>query len=269
MYQFLSTVAGRATRKTKSIKRIGSMLLVLLACWLLPLVAQAHPQDEDIVLDIEYGELQIEQGAIDEEYLAALKRKRLRKLAAMSEWEKFQLYIGAGFEHIIPKGLDHILFVLGLFFSSLLLASLLWQVTAFTLAHSITLGMAAMGLVMVPGSIVEPLIALSIVWIALENCVFKQTTKWRPFVVFGFGLLHGLGFAAVLSDYGLPKDDLLTSLLAFNLGVEVGQVAVILMAFVLTFWLQKRDWYRRLIQIPVSLLIGAVGLFWFIERTLL
>lgn len=243
-----------------------NIVMTVLLLLLLPATGSAHPQDEDIILDIELGELAVEAGTVDEEYLAALKRKRLRKLAAMSWSEKFWLYIKAGFEHILPKGLDHILFVLGLFFSSLLLASLLWQVTAFTLAHSITLGLAALGMVSAPGSIVEPLIALSIVWIAAENCVFTQTTKWRPLVVFAFGLLHGLGFAAVLSEYGLPKDDLVSSLLAFNIGVELGQISVILMAFVITWLIRDKSWYRKVVQIPASLFIGVVGAYWFIER---
>ena len=241
----------------------------LLLTLLLPLSLQAHPQDEDIILDIELGQLKIEKDKVDEEYLAALKRKRLRKLESMSWQEKFWLYTKAGFEHILPKGLDHILFVLGLFFSSLLLGALLWQVTAFTLAHSITLGMASLGMVAAPGNIVEPLIALSIVWVAVENCVFKQTTKWRPAIVFAFGLLHGLGFASVLSDYGLPKGDLVPSLLAFNLGVELGQITVILMAFLATWLIRKKDWYRKGIQVPLSMIIGLVGLWWFIERTVL
>lgn len=250
----------------KLMRSVFRPLFLLVVLSLTTLTANAHPQDEDIILDIEQGEMQLVAGKIDEEYLAALKRKRLRKLAAMSWQDKFQLYVVAGFEHIIPKGLDHILFVLGLFFSSLLFASLLWQVTAFTLAHSITLGMAVLGVVAVPGSIVEPLIALSIVWIAIENCVFKQTSKWRPLVVFAFGLLHGLGFAAVLGEYGLPKDDLVPALLAFNIGVELGQVSVILMAFAATYLIRNKAWYRSWVQVPVSIAIGLVGTYWFIER---
>jgi hypothetical protein len=232
----------------------------------LPHKVEAHQQDEFIILDIEQGEIQLESGKIDKEYAAALKRKRLRKLAAMSSYEKFQLYIKAGFEHIIPKGLDHILFVLGLFFSSLVLASLLWQITAFTLAHSITLGLAALGMIGSLGNIIEPLIALSIVWIAIENCLFKKASKWRPLVVFSFGLLHGLGFAAVLSEYGLPKDDLVASLVAFNIGIELGQLSLIFLAFMITFFIQKKTWYRQLVQIPVSIIIGLVGCYWFVER---
>ena len=232
-------------------------------------LANAHPQDEDIVLDIEMGELNLQQDQMDAEYLAALKRQRLRKLAAMSLPEKMWLYTKAGVEHIVPKGADHILFVLGLYLSSLLFVSLLWQVTAFTLAHSVTLGLAALGMVTAPGAIVEPLIALSIAWIAIENCVFKQPSKWRPLVVFVFGLLHGLGFASVLSDYGLPKDDLIPSLLAFNVGVELGQLSVLFAAALLTWWFRKKQGYRRYVQIPLSVLIGAVGIYWFIERVFL
>lgn len=239
---------------------------IVTLCLLLPHKVEAHQQDEFIILDIEQGEIQLESGKIDKEYAAALKRKRLRKLAAMSSYEKFQLYIKAGFEHIIPKGLDHILFVLGLFFSSLVLASLLWQITAFTLAHSITLGLAALGMIGSLSNIIEPLIALSIVWIAIENCLFKKTSKWRPLVVFSFGLLHGLGFAAVLSEYGLPKDDLVASLVAFNIGIELGQLSLIFLAFMITFFIHKKTWYRQLVQIPVSIIIGLVGCYWFVER---
>lgn len=243
--------------------------LLFMLLWLPPLTTNAHPQDEDIILDIEMGELQLQSTLIDKEYEAALKRKKMRKLVSMSWQQKFSLYVEAGFLHIVPKGLDHIVFVLGLFFSSLLLASLLWQVTAFTLAHSITLGVASLGIIAVPGYIVEPLIALSIVWIAVENTIYKHTSKWRSLVVFGFGLLHGLGFAAVLNEYGLPKGALISSLLAFNIGVEIGQISVILLAFAMTFFVREKTWYRSRVQIPVSIMMGTVGAFWFIERTLL
>ena len=241
-------------------------LLSLLLCTLLLPSAHAHPQDEFIILDIEQGELMLDAGTIDQELLAAFKRKRLRQLAAMSWYDKFQFYLVSGFDHIIPKGLDHILFVLGLFFSSVLISSLLWQGTAFTVAHSITLGLAATGLVTISSNLVEPLIALSIVWIAIENCLCKHSTPWRTLVVFGFGLLHGLGFAAVLTEFGLPKSDIVTSLLAFNIGVEFGQLTIIVCAFLLTFLLQKKAGYRQYVQIPVSIMVGLFGSYWFIER---
>ncbi|MEM6719909.1 MAG: HupE/UreJ family protein [Bacteroidota bacterium] len=226
----------------------------------------AHPEDELVISEIEQGQLDMQDEQMTAEYKAALKRQRMRRLAAMSWQDRFFLFIKAGIQHIIPKGLDHILFVLGLFFSSLIFLSLLKQVTAFTLAHTITLALAALGFVVVPGNIVEPLIALSIVWIAVENCVFKKTTKWRPAIVFGFGLLHGLGFASVLSDYGLPKDNFVPSLLAFNIGVEIGQLLVLLAAAVLVWFIRKKSWYRKRVQIPASIAIALVGLFWFIER---
>jgi len=218
---------------------LGACLCVLLTTIFVTQV-HAHPQDEFIILDIEQGELQLNSGKVDQEYLAALKRKRLRQLAAMDWQVKFQFYLKSGFEHIIPKGLDHILFVVGLFFASILLGTLFWQITAFTLAHSITLGLATMGLINVSTSLVEPLIALSIVWVAIENCLFTKTKKWRPLLVFSFGLLHGLGFAAVLTDFGLPKTDLVSSLLAFNIGVELGQLTIIFVALLITFSIQKK-----------------------------
>ena len=175
------------------------------------------------------------------------------------------IFIKAGFEHIIPQGLDHILFVLGLFFSTLKLRSLILQVTAFTFAHSITLALAALGFVKLQLSVVEPLIFLSIVWVAFENTFFKKTTKWRPLVVFTFGLLHGLGFATLLTQYGLPKDNFISLLLAFNVGVEFGQFAVLLAAFILIRLIYLKTEYKNQLKIPASILIGCTGLFWFIE----
>ncbi len=226
----------------------------------------AHTPDELILFEIEQGQLDFQDQQIKAEYIAALKRQRMRRLAAMPWQERFLLFIKAGIDHIVPKGLDHILFVLGLFFSSLIFRSLLWQVTAFTLAHTITLALAALDIVQVPSTIVEPLIALSIVWVAVENCLFKKTNKWRPLIVFGFGLLHGLGFAAVLGEYGLPKGNLVPSLLAFNIGVELGQLLVLIAAAALVWFIRRKSWYRQRIQIPASIVIALVGLFWFVER---
>ena len=178
---------------------------------------------------------------------------------------KMYIFIKAGFEHIIPEGLDHILFVLGLFFSTLKLRSLILQVTAFTFAHSITLALASVGVFKLQLSLVEPLIFLSIIWVAVENTLFKKTTKWRPFVVFSFGLLHGLGFATLLTEYGLPKDNFISLLLAFNLGVEFGQLAVLLAAFILVRLIFIKTDYKNQLKIPASILIGLTGLYWFIE----
>lgn len=189
----------------------------------------------------------------------------------MTPREAFWAYVPVGFDHIVPKGLDHILFVLGLFFFSTRMKPLVWQVSAFTLAHTITLALAALDLVRVPGSIVEPLIAASIVFVALENIwAAGRLTRWRPVIIFGFGLLHGLGFASVLAEFGLPKSQFVPALLGFNVGVELGQLSVIAFAFLLTaYWFGNRVWYRAMISMPASVLIAAVGAYWFVERVFL
>lgn len=182
----------------------------------------------------------------------------------------FLRYIGAGFEHIVPLGLDHILFVLGLFFFSLQLRPLLWQVSAFTLAHTITLALAATGVVSVPAAIVEPLIAATIVFIGVENSIGRGTVRNRTLLVFAFGLLHGLGFASVLGDYGIASGRFVYALVGFNIGVEFGQLAVIAAAFLCVgLWFGQKPWYRRAIAVPVSLVIAAIGAYWFVERTFL
>ena len=225
----------------------------------------SHNPEKLVISEIERGQLNFENELIASEYGAALKRQRIRRLAAMPWANKMYIFIKAGFEHIIPEGLDHILFVLGLFFSTLKLRSLILQVTAFTFAHSITLALASIGVVKLQLSLVEPLIFLSIIWVAVENTLFKKTTKWRPFVVFSFGLLHGLGFATLLTEYGLPKDNFISLLLAFNLGVEFGQLAVLLAAFILVRLIFIKTDYKNQLKIPASILIGLTGLYWFVE----
>ena len=225
----------------------------------------SHNPEKLVISEIERGQLNFENELIASEYGAALKRQRIRRLVAMPWVNKMYIFIKAGFEHIIPEGLDHILFVLGLFFSTLKLRSLILQVTAFTFAHSITLALASIGVVKLQLSLVEPLIFLSIIWVAVENTLFKKTTKWRPFVVFSFGLLHGLGFATLLTEYGLPKDNFISLLLAFNLGVEFGQLAVLLAAFILVRLIFIKTDYKNQLKIPASILIGLTGLYWFVE----
>jgi hypothetical protein len=157
--------------------------------------------------------------------------------------------------------------VLGRYLLSTRWKPLLVQVTAFTVAHSITLGLSIYGIFSLPASIVEPLIALSIAYVAIENVMTSELHAWRPVVVFGVGLLHGMGFAGVLQEIGMPRSEFLTALIAFNVGVELGQLAVITLAFVLTgWWMRTKPWYRRGFVIPASLLIAAVGLYWTGER---
>jgi hydrogenase/urease accessory protein HupE len=176
-------------------------------------------------------------------------------------------YPALGFTHIIPKGLDHILFVLGIFLLSRRLRPMLWQVSAFTVAHSITLGLRLYGVIELDPRIVEPLIALSIVYVAAENLWTSELKPWRVALVFAFGLLHGMGFAGVLRELALPRSEFLTGLAAFNIGVEAGQLAVILTAFVsIGLWTCRSDAYRRFVAIPGSMAIAATGLFWTIQR---
>jgi len=176
-------------------------------------------------------------------------------------------YIELGFTHIIPRGLDHIIFILGLTLISKRFIDLLIQVTAFTVAHSVTLALGLYGVLKLPPSIVEPLIAASIVYIAVENIWHHRVNTSRALIVFCFGLLHGLGFAGVLMELGLPERDFLIGLLAFNGGVELGQLAVILLAYLsVGIWVIRYPWYESRVAVPVSALIGMVGVYWFIER---
>jgi tetrahydromethanopterin S-methyltransferase subunit F len=186
---------------------------------------------------------------------------RLSRLAMMTD------YMVLGFTHIVPKGLDHILFVLGLYFLSAGWKPLLLQVTAFTLAHSITLALGLYGVVDVSPRIVEPLIALSIVYVAVENILTDTLKPWRVAIVFLFGLLHGLGFAGILRDADLQAGQYLTALIGFNVGVEFGQLAVIAGAWLATgYWFSDKPWYRARVVWPASAVIALCGLGWTIER---
>ncbi len=181
-------------------------------------------------------------------------------------WQYFVL----GYTHILPKGTDHILFVVGIFLLSARWRSILLQVSTFTLAHSITLGLTMYGLVSLPARIVEPMIALSIAYVAIENLATSELKPWRLALVFSFGLLHGMGFAGVLRELGLPHSQFLTALLTFNVGVEAGQLTVIAAAaLAVAPWRRNEPRYRRLIVRPASLIIAIVGLYWTIQRIML
>ena len=177
-------------------------------------------------------------------------------------------YLALGYTHILPKGLDHILFVVGLFLLSARLRPVLVQVTTFTIAHSMTLGLALYGVVTLPATVVEPLIALSIVYVAIENLRTRVLTPARVALVFLFGLLHGLGFAGVLTGLELPRADFALGLVGFNLGVEAGQLTVIAGAALAVGWWRDRPWYHRRVVVPASLAIAAVGLYWTVTRLL-
>ena len=184
-----------------------------------------------------------------------------------SRAEVIAQYLHLGFLHILPRGVDHILFVLGIFLLTTKIRPILTQVTAFTIAHSITLGLTMYGIVSLPSRIVEPLIALSIAYVAFENVVTYELKPWRPFVVFGFGLLHGMGFAGVLRTLDLPRREFVPALISFNCGIELGQLTVIAVAFLLTAaWFRQRTWYRPRFVVPASMLIAVTGVIWTVQR---
>lgn len=301
--------------------------------------------------DRSYGVLVVRQMGVDapyDGYLEAGANSGPIQLAGGDQatgWQTFANYIPVGFDHILPKGLDHILFVLGLFFLAARFRPLILQVSLFTVAHTITLALAALGytsgiedffaadLGVEFIDVVEPLIALSIVYVAVENIFMKGISPWRPFVIFVFGLLHGLGFASVLAEFGLPDATFVPALIGFNLGVEFGQLFVIAVMFLCVWqalrvdrgrneatqglvlyglllvvalalialnppalvtaleapvWvfaaplaaifllsvmsIQLRDQvdaYRRMVAVPASAAIAAVGAYWVVERVFL
>jgi hydrogenase/urease accessory protein HupE len=179
-------------------------------------------------------------------------------------------YFVLGYTHILPKGLDHILFVVGIFLLSARWRSVLLQVSTFTIAHSMTLGLTMYGIVSLPARIVEPMIALSIAYVAVENLLTSELKPWRLALVFSFGLLHGMGFAGVLRDVGLPRSQFLTALTTFNLGVEAGQLSVVALSFaVVVYWRRNHMTYRRLVVQPASLAIALTGVYWTLQRAFL
>lgn len=236
------------------------------------MTAEVGAGNLDLLWPAGWGTLVLRQNGVEAPYTGTLQggdrvQVPLAGGAELSGWQAFGQYIPVGFDHILPKGLDHILFVLGLFFLSTRMGALLWQVSAFTLAHTVTLAAGALGWVNVPASIVEPLIAASICFIAVENILAKGLTPWRPVIVFGFGLLHGLGFASVLGEFGLPQAQFIPALLGFNIGVELGQITVIAIAFLLVgAWFGRKDWYRTRIAVPASVVIALIGAYWVVER---
>ncbi len=176
-------------------------------------------------------------------------------------------YIELGYKHILPKGTDHILFILGLFLFSSAWRPLVWQITMFTIAHTITLGLAMNGIFDLPERIVQPLIALSIVYVGVENVLNKGLKNSRLALVFGFGLLHGLGFASMLADFGMPENAFATALISFNVGVELGQLSILVGAYLLIgLWFGKREWYKTLVINPASIVIALIAFYWFIDR---
>ena len=208
-------------------------------------------------------------------------KKEARTIESRSGWQELVVFsaeenpevvqatlwdwVKSGFEHILPKGLDHILFILGLFLLVPKMKPLLAQSLAFTVAHSITLALVVLGIITVPGRLVEAAIALSIAYVGLENLWVKELKSHRIVFVFALGLLHGMGFASVMQELDLPSGSLLKPLIGFNIGVELGQITVLVGAFALTFWALKKKGFE-VFRKGASLVIALVGFYWVIER---
>lgn len=193
----------------------------------------------------------------------------VQELDKISGTDAAWVYLKLGYHHILPLGLDHILFVLSLFMLSPKLKPIFWQATAFTIAHSITLGLAMYHVINPPANLVEPLITLSILYVSLENIFSPRLKASRIGIVFLFGLVHGMGFAGALGKLGLPQNAYLLSLVMFNAGVELGQMTIILLAYVLLGkWFGNKPYYRKVIVIPLSLVISALAVIWTVQRIL-
>ncbi len=189
------------------------------------------------------------------------------ELASLSKTDVAFLYLVLGYKHILPLGLDHILFVLSLFLLNPKLKPVVFQATAFTVAHTVTLGLAMYHVIKPPANIVEPLIALSIMYVALENIFSPRLKRSRIGIVFLFGLVHGVGFANALGELGLPKNAYFSSLIMFNVGVELGQLTIILAAFFLIGkWFGDKPYYRKAIVIPLSIVIAVIAAYWTVQR---
>lgn len=183
-------------------------------------------------------------------------------------------YFGLGVEHLV-FGLDHILFVLGLVLLVHGWRSLIYVITAFTLAHSLTLGLSMLGRISAPSAVVEAIIALSILFVAIELLQPPEkrsalAARYPQAMAFGFGLLHGFGFAGVLGEIGLPRDVELAALALFNIGLEVGQLLVVaamvlFMRFVKPALLAHEKWAPALQQVPI-IAIGGISVYWLLDR---
>ena len=216
------------------------------------------PQDTTVVLVYRYGQLTDR---------LALNGAHPPAVVGESVWAVVRRFTGMGIRHIL-SGPDHILFVLGLILVGGPWRRLLGVVTAFTLAHSLTLSLSALGMTSLPSTLVEPAIALSIVAVGIENLLRRKADfEIRVWLAFAFGFFHGFGFAGALAEAGLPKQAVIWSLAAFNGGVELGQGLVVLLAVPLLTWLARRSARLSLLVTRVaSAGIAGAGAVWFVMR---
>jgi hydrogenase/urease accessory protein HupE len=204
------------------------------------------------------------QGARQLAFEAGAREAQITLGESSADAERGGSFFHLGVEHILT-GYDHLLFLAALLLRGGRVASLLTIITAFTIAHSITLALAVLGVIAVPGQLVEPAIALSIVWVAVENLALTGAPSRRWLMSFAFGLVHGLGFASVLEPLSLPPARLAWALLEFNLGVEAGQALVVVLLLPGLVWMRGKTWEPRAVR-TASLAVAAVGLAWFVER---
>ena len=215
----------------------------------------------------------------DREFIALLDVTKTSLALSTQEpslWELIYKFVISGVEHI-AIGFDHIAFLLVVIVLGRSFYPLFKVVTAFTIAHSITLSLAVLDVFSVPSSFVEPLIALSIVYVAIENFFVKDISR-RYWVTFIFGLIHGFGFASVLRDYGLPENGIGWALASFNIGVEIGQLIIVLLAVLLWKLINSNSFFadaergltrQRMLSLVISGLVLLLGAGWFIERVFL
>ena len=255
-----------------------SRAVVVVAMLVCSGVVLAHPEDDlcdpnqnslDPQLCAMLSQLNSAEGALAVDQ-AAMPLTEL--YASPSALDTVGRFIMVGVQHILPGGLDHILFVLAIFLAARRLGALVWQVSAFTLAHTMTLALAATGLVNLSADIIEPVIAFTIAFVAVENLFFKNFIRWRPVVVFVFGLLHGLGFASFFGGLELPSGLFWSALIGFNIGVEIGQLSIIVVAALAVHLLvsggANSPLYQKWVVRPGSALIGLSGLWWGVSRLL-
>jgi hypothetical protein len=180
--------------------------------------------------------------------------------------EVIKAFVPAGIHHILI-GPDHILFLIGLLLLGGPWTALLKIVTAFTVGHSVTLSLAALDIVSPPSSIIEPAIALSIVFVGVDNLVRGEGRDLRAFAAGAFGLVHGFGFASVLRQFGLPREALGWSLFSFNVGVEIGQLVIVLIVASLLAAIRRRsEWFGYRVAYVGSVVVVLAGTYWFVQR---
>lgn len=244
----------------------SSRYLLLIILWTISTWALSHPEDEfcedaqmDPLLCAQLAELDRPDNNQLSDQLPIIELDR-------SPVETAVLYTNQGILHIIPMGLDHLAFVLALVLSATTLRNLVIQISLFTLAHSVTLILSVIGVIVLQGVWIEVAIAFSIAFVAFENILLKSPNHWRSIMVFCFGLLHGLGFAGALNELGIPNEHFISALVGFNLGVEIAQVGFAMLIYMIFNQFKHKKWYRTHVTIPGSLMIGALGCFWVIDR---